>query len=165
MAIPPRRPFVHTSLPAARKPNEEDKHFMAYGQSLGFTGSKFSVDITSLRRRDQAPGVDLGALYATTFAPPPDYSKLPISMPVNTQDLDQFFHRERWIEHLDGMTLEAVQDLTSPDDESFDQIKVLVVGYFGVVQKQIKRHASHDLLRKMAQVGRLLLPFLIPYHD
>jgi hypothetical protein len=137
-----------------RKANEVDQHFIAYGQSLGFTTSTFSVDISKLRRRDQVPASNPAALYTRTFAPPPDYSRLPVALPVNTQDLDQFFHREGWIEHLAGRTPESIQKLTEdPEDDYSRCLRGHLLSYFSVVQTQIKKHTSHGLMRKMAQVG------------
>ncbi|KAJ6537192.1 hypothetical protein B0H19DRAFT_1270847 [Mycena capillaripes] len=117
-----------------RNANEPDQHFIAYGQSLGFTTTKFSVDISKLRRRDEAPASNPAALYTRSFAPPPDYS--------------------RWIEHLAGRTPESIQKLTEdPEDDYSRCLRGHLLSYFSVIQTQIKKHASHGLMRKMAQVG------------
>ncbi|KAK6969068.1 C2H2-type domain-containing protein [Favolaschia claudopus] len=148
---------THQSSPECpRVDDEPNEHFLAYGQAFAFTTSKFAVDIEALTRRDTS-SFDAAELYMTTFAPPPDYSRLPVSLPVNTQDLDQFFHCEGWIEHLAGMTPVAINALTSvPKDNEHAYISLLrdfIFGYFTEIGKFIKGHSSHGLMRKMAQVS------------
>ncbi|KAK6988387.1 hypothetical protein R3P38DRAFT_2481697, partial [Favolaschia claudopus] len=147
---------THQSSPKCpRLNNEVDEYFLAYGQTFAFTTSKFAVDIGALTRRDTSD-FDAAHLYTTTFAPPPDYSRLPVSLPVNTQNLDQFFHREGWIEHLAGLTPVAINELTSvPKDNDHPYIQLLrdiIFGYLGEIGTYIKRHSSHGLMRRMAQV-------------
>ncbi|KAJ7120621.1 hypothetical protein C8R43DRAFT_1136784 [Mycena crocata] len=136
--------------------NEGDEHFISYGQGLGFTSAMFSVDITRLTRRDESD-VDPAQIYTATYLPTPDYSQLPVSLPVNNQDLDQFFHREGWIEHLAGVTPQAINALVDLPDEKqhhwLPRLRDYIMKYLGIVQRYIKRHTSHGLMRKMAQVG------------
>ncbi|KAJ7435402.1 hypothetical protein FB451DRAFT_1379456 [Mycena latifolia] len=150
---------VHqSSSNCPRQLGEVDEHFIGYGQSLGFTSSTFAVDIGQLTRRD-ASAVEPALLYATTFAPPPDYTRLPVSLTVNTQDLDQFFQREGWIEHLAGMLpaeVNALVDLPKDKDNLYlKRLREYLLKYLEVIQGYIRKHSSHGLMRKMAQVGIL----------
>ncbi|KAJ7431377.1 hypothetical protein FB451DRAFT_1487870, partial [Mycena latifolia] len=96
---------------------------------------------------------------ATTFAPPPDYTRLPVSLTVNTQDLDQFFQREGWIEHLAGMLPAEVNTLVDlPKDKDnlyLKRLREYLLKYLVVIQGHIHKHSSHGLMRKVAQVGIL----------
>ncbi|KAJ7445560.1 hypothetical protein B0H11DRAFT_2290910 [Mycena galericulata] len=65
-----------SSTRCPRSAGEKHEHYVAYGQSFGFTSSKFAVDISNLLRHEDAQ-FDASTLYTTTFAPPPDYSLLP----------------------------------------------------------------------------------------
>ncbi|KAJ6583384.1 hypothetical protein DFH09DRAFT_1435778 [Mycena vulgaris] len=144
---------------------EIDEHYIAYGQSFGFTTSKFSL---LARRADSA--IDLSLIYSQTFAPEPNHSRLPTALPVNTHDLDQFHHREGWIEHIDGLPPVEIQFLTAlPNDRDhpyLPRLREYVLKLLEVVQGFMKKHCSHGLMRKMARVGvaetadefRVLLP-------
>ncbi|KAJ6497931.1 hypothetical protein DFH09DRAFT_1103329 [Mycena vulgaris] len=153
----------------ARIGGEIDEHYIAYGQSFGFTTSKFSVDVSLLARRADS-SIDPSLIYSQTFAPEPDYSRLPTALPVNTQDLDQFHHREGWIDHLQGLTPVEIQLFTALPDERdhpyLPRLREYVLKLLQVVQGYMKKHCSHGLMRKMARVGvaeaadefRVLLP-------
>ncbi|KAJ6587558.1 hypothetical protein DFH09DRAFT_1307785 [Mycena vulgaris] len=148
---------------------EIDELYIAYGQSFGFTTSKFSVDISLLVRRADSD-IDPSLIYSQTFAPEPDYSRLPTALPVNTQDLDQFHHHEGWIDHLAGLTLVEIQLFTAlPEDRDHPYLprsRDYVLKLLQVVRDYMKKHCSHGLMRKMARVGvaetadefRVLLP-------
>ncbi|KAJ6601710.1 hypothetical protein DFH09DRAFT_1355068 [Mycena vulgaris] len=179
---------------------EIEEHYIAYGQSFGFTTSKFSVDVSLLARRADSD-IDPSLIYSQknveesssgrleaavrdaqctcfrklhqvrlTFAPEPDYSRLPTALPVNTQDLDQFHHRKGWIDHLQGLTPVEIQLFTALPDERdhpyLPRLREYVLKLLQVVQGYMKKHCSHGLMRKMARVGvaetadefRVLLP-------
>ncbi|KAJ7764097.1 hypothetical protein DFH07DRAFT_1016628 [Mycena maculata] len=146
----------HQSM-AARCPRvhgERDMHFIAYAQSFGFTTSKFPVDLSGLTRREDSE-IDTAALYLRTFAPPPDYSLLPVALPIDNMSLDLFFDREGWIEHLSGKTPQQINALTDlPDDDAYvSRLRKFVESYFEAIQQVMKKETSHGLLRKMAQIG------------
>ncbi|KAJ6518407.1 hypothetical protein DFH09DRAFT_1098590 [Mycena vulgaris] len=139
---------------------EIDEHYIAYGQSFGFTTSKFSVDVSLLARRADSD-IDPSLIYSQRFAPEPDYSRLPTALPVNTQDLDQFHHREGWIDHLQGLTPVEIQLFTGLPDERdhpyLSRLREYVLKLLQVVQGYMKKHCSHGLMRKMARVGVYVL--------
>ncbi|KAF7328439.1 C2H2-type domain-containing protein [Mycena sanguinolenta] len=139
-----------------RNNGEEDERFMAYGQRFPFSRSYFSVDISTLARRDPNTE-DAASIYKTTFAPPPDYSRLPIAVNIDGQTLDQFFQRECWHEHLaDNAPCNVVKIAALPAQELYEsRLRQYTTDYFCEIVKRIKQHTSQGLMRRMAQVSNL----------
>lgn len=145
----------HQKNECARSANSHDEYFIAYGQSFGFTNAIFPVDISQLPRAP--PTFNAAKLFIDTLPLPKDYSREPLSVPQNNQDLDLLFQREGWIELVEGWTPLKLNILTSAPDKwlkpELATISTHVLGYLEIIQKYIQKHASQGLCRIMAQVG------------
>nr|GAT42875.1 predicted protein [Mycena chlorophos] len=140
----------HQGADCSKRPGEEDKYFISYAQSFGFTSAVFPVDPTLL---PAASKLDLFALFLSGLPPPIDYSDRPVTAPLHEQDLDAFYQRNRWYERAEGWTpsdLRALTELTKEDPVE-DALREELTDYFLSVQEMIHKHNSQGLMRKIAQ--------------
>jgi hypothetical protein len=81
---------------------------------------------------------------------------MPISIPVNSEDLDHFFARERWVHHVEKLTPQNLIDSVAlPDPETDDalaQLSELCIVYMKTVKGMIEESPT-GFLRLIAQVG------------
>ncbi|KAJ7719557.1 hypothetical protein DFH07DRAFT_1009590 [Mycena maculata] len=75
----------------------------------------------------------------------------------SVDDLDHFFQREHWADHLAGKPPVEINKLVAVPADSehphVERLRVYLVEYLSVVQKYIGKHLSHGLMRRMAQIG------------
>ncbi|KAJ7616243.1 hypothetical protein DFH06DRAFT_111760 [Mycena polygramma] len=136
-----------------RRPNEDDAYFIAYGQSFGFDSSVFPVNTEKLPLHTDTMPSALSLFSLSTFDTP-DFSSRPISLPVNFEDLDVFFTREKWVQHVVGFTpveLEAASVLPPETNAAPSQLVQAVRQYMQTIKEKID--ASTGVMKLIAQVG------------
>jgi hypothetical protein len=137
----------------------EERHRCYYGYAQTFiTGphrSYFRVDISHLQRC-QNTTIDVISRFRSGIAPPIDFSKVEYQNPINDKDLGQFMHRERWMDHIEGMSPQTVAEACrtpQPTDGYLHGLIALVEKYVENVQPLIRKHASFGIPKATAQIG------------
>ena len=133
-----------------------DSYHNGYGQliHLGKARSYLQVVVDDLVKKTDKQ-IDHAALFMDNLGGIRDYANMPVRLPEDEMNLSSFYHRDGWLQHLEGFTAadlsEAYRRSTS-EDSGGEILQKLAYRYLKESQENIKIHSGFGLMRALGSV-------------
>ena len=134
----------------------EQSYFLSYAQILTRGPQKrfFPIDTSLLSRRSDNPAYS--AIFDASLPPPPDFGQIPVRSIEDSQNLDAFMHRQRWIDVLEGLVPADVAEATRLPDPNMEpigrEIQLAAHRFLHSGQDLISKHQGLGMTKVIAQV-------------
>jgi len=133
-----------------------DTYHNGYGQliHIGRARGYLEVIVNDLVKKTDKQ-IDHAALFMDNLGGIRDYANMPVRLPEDEMNLSSFYHRDGWLQHLEGYTAadlsEAYRASTS-EDPGGEILRNLAYRYLREAQENIKTHSGFGLMRALGSV-------------
>lgn len=140
-------------------PNHDHTYTRGYAQTFFFGGTRhsfFQVNADLLPHRQYNDTQAYQTALIDSLPPPDDYDNLPLVAPQDNLDLGNLMHRERCLDHLEGLKPLDIQDmvrLTVKEDGTLHHLGDHTREYLASITMAIEKHASFGVPRLFAKIG------------